>query len=344
MGCGDEEDTTRIMLWYPNISILFNFGLEGSPEKTRDAYLTPDPSSQLGFCSSPTVTRRPLSSIPILRPKTTGEPITIGRSSVRCSHPIPQQWLNLYISRVHAVIVYKSSTRQISVQCRGVNPITINTPYETHRLENRREMLFHETEDIKLNIAGYVVIVEGPDSSEEVPTLSPPLCSQRYPEPEKRLSTFTLASSPPRMSSLTPTPEQSRELELPLPQGQDIKIYQDEVSSPPESSLSPAPEELSPSAPGPSPLVSTQVGPADPSLLDALLTTLIFAELKPTSLPRLLADLSNRFPNAKQEQVLTILMTVPCIGIVHRSGKDAAGKPLPDEYYYIPESIATSSE
>jgi hypothetical protein len=29
----------------------------------------------------------------------------------------------------------------------------------------------------------------------------------------------------------------------------------------------------------------------------------------------------------------------PCVGIVRRSGKDAAGKQLPDEYYYIPESI-----
>ena len=75
-------------------------------ENARHAYLTPDPSSTLGFSSPPQNTRRPLSSIPILRPKLSGETITIGRSSVQCTHPIPQQWLNLHISRVHVVIAY----------------------------------------------------------------------------------------------------------------------------------------------------------------------------------------------------------------------------------------------
>jgi hypothetical protein len=314
--------------------------LENSYENARHAYLTPDPSSQFGFSSSPSLTRRPLSSIIILRPKVTGEPITIGRSSVRCSHPIPQQWLNLHISRVHVVITYLPPSRQISIQCRGVNPISINTPYESHKLERGGIMLFNEREDIKINIAGYVVIVEGPDSSIEegsetsLPTLSPPISAEKYSEPEKK-TTF-LQSSPPRTS---PTPISERPALQFSPIKHEIQIYQDTSLSPPPSSLSPPPEEeISPPDPL-SPYQPTQ-SVSDSTLLDALLTTLIFAEVKPTSLPRLIGDLTNRLPNTPTEHINSVLTNTPCIGIVHRSGKDAAGKELSDEYYYIPESIS----
>ena len=79
--------------------------------------------------------------------------------------------------------------------------------------------------------------------------------------------------------------------------------------------------------------------PSDAALLGAILTTLIFAEVKPTSLPRLLVDLSHRMPNVAEEQILQVVTSTPCVGIVRRSGKDAAGKQLPDEYYYVPESM-----
>ena len=80
--------------------------------------------------------------------------------------------------------------------------------------------------------------------------------------------------------------------------------------------------------------------PTDSALLDALLTTLIFAEVKPTPLPRLVADLTHRMSNVQPERIKSVLTATPCVGIVHRSGKDAAGKELSDEYYYIPESSA----
>lgn len=37
------------------------------------------------------------------------------------------------------------------------------------------------------------------------------------------------------------------------------------------------------------------------------------------------------------EQLRTVLHHVGCIGVIYRQGKDAAGKPLEEEYYYIPE-------
>lgn len=37
-------------------------------------------------------------------------------------------------------------------------------------------------------------------------------------------------------------------------------------------------------------------------------------------------------------QLRTILHNIKCVGVIHREGKDAAGKPLEEEYYYMPEN------
>ncbi|KAK6456892.1 uncharacterized protein RJT20DRAFT_126968 [Scheffersomyces xylosifermentans] len=37
-------------------------------------------------------------------------------------------------------------------------------------------------------------------------------------------------------------------------------------------------------------------------------------------------------------QIRVLLYNIKCIGVIYREGKDAAGKPLEEEYYYIPES------
>lgn len=313
--------------------------IEDTDENTRNAYLTPDPSSQLGF-SSPPQSRRPLSAIQILRPKISGEPITIGRSSVQCTYPIPQQFLNLYISRVHVVIAYLPNTQEISVQCQGMNPIYVNTCFETHKIEKGMKRVFGDGEDIKINVAGYVVIVEFPDASYDdstrisLPTLTPPHTRTEYTDPEKkrigeRESALRLTSPPvPKLSKENPH------------QNHEIQIYHDTPRSPPLLVLSPPPDEIS------SPMLLSFVTqtkqmqsspPTDVALLDAILTTLIFAEVKPTPLPRVIADLLHRMPNAPQDQIKLVLTCTPCIGIVHRSGKDAAGKELNDEYYYKPE-------
>lgn len=311
--------------------------------------MTPDPSSQIGFSSPPQI-RRPLSSIPILRPNISGQTITIGRSSVQCTHPIPQQWLNLHVSRVHVVLKYIPQTKEISIFCRGVNPVFVDTPYETRKIEKDVEGRFKEGEDVKINIAGYVVIVEAPEEDEDedivsqdtleslrlLPSLDPPATiNMEFVEPEKKRKGSLEASPLPEIHSPSPPVHDNHRSSPPPHQMEEIQIYHDETNTP-RSSLSPPPEDLpSPTKRSESPSTNT----SDSALLDALLTTLIFAEVKPTSLPRLLFDLSHRMPNVAQSHVLSVLTTTPCVGIVHRSGKDAAGKQLPDEYYYIPESL-----
>jgi hypothetical protein len=239
-------------------------------------------------------------------------------------------------------VTFVPSSGELSVQCRGLNPIYVDTPYETSKIEKGGEMTFQER-DIKINIAGYVVIVERADHSEDdsleksLPLLDPPITTTLYDEPEKKRQSVMESSPPAMMSPLS----HEREIEVSSPpQIQGIQIYHDELGSPSRSSLSPPSEITTPArevSKSPSPR------PADSAVLDALLTTLIFAEVKPTPLPRLVTDLSHRMPNVQQDQINSVLTGTPCIGIVHRSGKDAAGKELSDEYYYIAESYSPNN-
>jgi len=38
-----------------------------------------------------------------------------------------------------------------------------------------------------------------------------------------------------------------------------------------------------------------------------------------------------------KDQLRAIIESTTCLGIIRRQGKDAAGKPLESEYYYVPE-------
>lgn len=268
---------------------------------------------------------------------------------MQCTHPIPQQWLNLQISRVHAIVSYVSDTKEVSVKCNGLNPVYIEATYETIKLEKGGEFRYKDGEDFKINIAGYVVIVESPEISRDdfmgalLPTLDPPLEIGTFSEPEKKPIELAMESSPPRMVSASPMPQEPQRTEISSPARQmdeHIEIYRDISVSPGLSSLSPPPDELSsPRSPR-----ALDAMPSDAAVLDALLTTLIFAEVRPTPLPRLVADLSHRVHDVHEDQIKTVLTTTPCVGIVRRSGKDAAGKELSDEFYYIAESSLSSND
>jgi hypothetical protein len=234
----------------------------------------------------------------------------------------------------------------MSVKCNGLNPVYIEATYETIKLDKGGEFRYQDGEDFKINIAGYVVIVESPEISRDefmdalLPMLDPPVEIGIFSEPEKKPMESAMESSPPRMVYASPMPQQPERTEIPSPalqQGQQIEIYRDVSVSPGVSSLSPPPDELS----SPQALVAI---PSDVSVLDALLTTLIFAEVRPTPLPRLVADLSHRVHDVHEDQIKAVLTTTPCVGIVRRSGKDAAGKELSDEFYYIAESNPSSND
>lgn len=60
---------------------------------------------------------------------------------------------------------------------------------------------------------------------------------------------------------------------------------------------------------------------------------LAFANVQQTPLS-LLRDANSQIKALKKEEVRALLANEPCIGVIYRKGKDAAGKPLEEEYYY----------
>ncbi|KAH8659189.1 hypothetical protein BGZ60DRAFT_120240 [Tricladium varicosporioides] len=63
-------------------------------------------------------------------------------------------------------------------------------------------------------------------------------------------------------------------------------------------------------------------------------------------LPAELKGASPAHPENKgltKEELCRLLNATPCVGEIHREGKDAAGKPLESEYYYIPDEDTDAS-
>jgi len=91
---------------------------------------------------------------------------------------------------------------------------------------------------------------------------------------------------------------------------------------------------------------STNDADAGP-VVNHVVNQLAFSRLSSTPLSVILnhlpADLKNTSPThpenrgLKKEELCRMLNGAACIGEIHREGKDAAGKPLESEYYYIPD-------
>ncbi|PWW73946.1 hypothetical protein C7212DRAFT_346518 [Tuber magnatum] len=84
---------------------------------------------------------------------------------------------------------------------------------------------------------------------------------------------------------------------------------------------------------------SASVSPTKANTLQNHITNqLAFSRLSSTPLSALLSNLpSSLVPLVNKERLIEVLDSLPCIGEIKRSGKDAAGKPLESEYYYVPD-------
>jgi hypothetical protein len=115
-----------------------------------------------------------------------------------------------------------------------------------------------------------------------------------------------------------------------------------------ESSPLPAPSPLGPADAN----SATAHGPADanpatliglaPEALSTItnhvINQLAFSRLSSTPLPTIMSNLPTEERKCvTKDQLRIIIESTPCVGIIRRQGKDAAGKPLESEYYYTPE-------
>ncbi|KAG5992291.1 hypothetical protein E4U54_003693 [Claviceps lovelessii] len=97
----------------------------------------------------------------------------------------------------------------------------------------------------------------------------------------------------------------------------------------------PEDEETAAAAAADMPTASIEVAPA---VTNHVINQLAFSRLASTPLSTIMQNLPNEHKTGLTKDVLrATIEAAPCIGIIHRQGKDAAGKALESEYYYQPD-------
>ncbi|ETR97725.1 hypothetical protein M419DRAFT_90749 [Trichoderma reesei RUT C-30] len=77
---------------------------------------------------------------------------------------------------------------------------------------------------------------------------------------------------------------------------------------------------------------------ADAAISNHVVNQLAFSRLSSTPLSTIMHNLpAEQIKDISRDALRLLIETTPCIGIIKRQGKDAAGKALESEYYYIPE-------
>jgi hypothetical protein len=111
--------------------------------------------------------------------------------------------------------------------------------------------------------------------------------------------------------------------------------------SPIPAAISTAPLRPSQANPKPSTTPATPTIPASvdkETVTNHVINQLAFSRLSSNPLTGILNNLPAEERKDLTKDILRfIIEAVPCVGIIPRQGKDAAGKPLESEYYYIPE-------
>lgn len=87
-------------------------------------------------------------------------------------------------------------------------------------------------------------------------------------------------------------------------------------------------------SPTPEPLSPSQID--FKAIRNLVCNHLAFSRLSCTPLQTVMA-ISPKISKVPKFQLQQILRSIDCVGIIFREGKDASGKPLSEEYYYVPE-------
>ncbi|XXG98311.1 proteasome-interacting protein cic1 [Hypoxylon texense] len=75
-----------------------------------------------------------------------------------------------------------------------------------------------------------------------------------------------------------------------------------------------------------------------PAISNHVVNQLAYSRLSSTPLSTIMNNLpAEEKKDLTKPELRTVIESTPCIGVITRSGKDAAGKPLESEYYYVPE-------
>lgn len=77
----------------------------------------------------------------------------------------------------------------------------------------------------------------------------------------------------------------------------------------------------------------------NPTVANHVINQLAFSRLASTPLSTIIQNLPARERDGiTKKQLQSLIENTPCVGVIAREGKDAAGQPLESQYYYVPEA------
>lgn len=189
--------------------------------------------------------------------------------------------------------------------------------------DEENDPVVHSFGPFGANITGRLASV-----STRSPKVPKPLDSHRRPHHASSNETLSAADDTPSIPS---SPIKKRAAE-PKPSALPAAITEsreDTSSSPLAASTNP------PISREHTPTPSIEV---DPAVTNHVVNQLAFSRLASTPLSTIMQNLPNEHKTGLTKDVLrATIEAAPCIGIIPRQGKDAAGKALESEYYYQPD-------
>ncbi|KAG5518387.1 hypothetical protein PMAC_003184 [Pneumocystis sp. 'macacae'] len=313
----------------------------------KNAYFTPDLSSSTAFCctSSPQYKYSSFDNLPSLRLNEL-KAVYIGRSSQSCALSISRN--NKFVSRIHAKIEYHLENRAIYITCLGWNGMLlhIHKEYEPRKIKKNQTSVVEWVPGIGpiiLEIAGsfsqilwpiflemsvnnekYINEVYSPCINDEnIPPSSQRVC-RRLEFDKDRLERIPLKElTYDDLNNIkiynSPTSTDSDSLQLIPLNNNKIRIFSNDIQ----------PLSLTPNS------SNSKKNFVDSDLLDSVLAILAFSPL--SAIPS--STLIHLFPTtfSKEDVEEWLRGAGQFVAEIKREGKDAAGKPLESEWYYIPE-------
>ncbi len=289
----------------------------------------------------------------------------MGRSSATCDYQLSS---NRLISRVHVTACFKPASSnlkqdQIEITCTGWNGIKVHCRGKAVQLSKGDNFTScHKGLDVIVDAQDSRICVKWP-SKDDTPFSSGSSDEEsspsRHPRHLKRHSTPPSPHRPLQQiaSPVSPSPaiQAAPNVSIPSsppsllqPVGGPVVVYEDKSISPERShyeSTTVSQTTFKMSQPHDVLLAQSQNSLLSESQdfsdqdeeNDPIINQLAFSRLSSTPLSTILSHFPEDAGDCSSENVKEAIAQISCIGEVAREGKDAAGRPLESEYYYIPD-------
>ncbi|KAK9466088.1 hypothetical protein V1512DRAFT_276900 [Lipomyces arxii] len=340
----DDPRMPRLQTFYPTPAPTSSVSLPNTSSPVRQQARVAPLEPSVDETVSTTTVRAPLSAVVLVPVPRTGEVVSLGRSSN--SSTVVLSRTNKLISRVHVTVKYVAATDSVEITCQGWNGsrVGISNGAE-HALAKAESVTIPAEANIVIDVCGErarvvvsdPVVVDDDETDDEVfvaakdvtPVSDFETSTPSFKVWEDGQDESTVATSDKPVVEDAPvssvqtkdllmntikleTPANSHDKENPLKPVVQVNKDQDE-----KHELAPLETDLA-------------------KLKTHVIAHLAYSRLASTPLSELKTNLPVT-ATLPVEILQSIIKSTPCVGVIQRQGKDASGKRLEEQYYYIPE-------